>query len=208
MEESTSCKPCSPGHLTASTASSSEDECYPCPADTFADALSGECVPCAPGTTSAPASLDCNPVPPGYYNDGTGLKICGLGTSSELQFGSTTCVECQLGSYSRNLGEAECTLCGIGTYADEVGSTECKVCPEGTAAIDYGATSLDECERLPKLVQYSSAIFDEATCDELLIADLVGTDLDDTQLARTLEIRQNQVGGTWLFPMKGDPNVI
>ena len=170
----------------------------PCPEDTFATP-SGTCQPCDPGTTSSSASLECNTVPPGFYNDGSGLKICGPGTSSEVQFGSTTCVACELGSYARDPGSAECTLCGLGTYADEIGSTQCNVCPDGTAAIEYGATSIDECTPLPPLLQYSSPIFDDAACDDLLVADLLLMDMTQEELEQRLAIRQQQVGGTSSF---------
>jgi len=87
------CVECPPGFFKANV---SNEECTPCPANTFSNATAARyaatCARCAPNAVSASASVVC---------------ACDVGFTAE----GGACVACALGKFKHEVGAAPCTAC-------------------------------------------------------------------------------------------------
>lgn len=139
--ESTFCTPCLPGQFaTAGSAS-----CSYCPDGYYAN-TSGTCDLCGPGTYRAGSDVinECRPCPVGY--------------ASELDYGSSTCVECEAGQTVRQGSMGTCSDCPAGSHRSgdhcepcsitsvaAAGSAECTECQNST----YPGPDRDTCVDCP-----------------------------------------------------------
>jgi hypothetical protein len=87
------CVECLPGYFKANV---SNEQCTPCPANTFSNATAARyaatCARCAPNAVSASASVVC---------------ACDVGFTVE----DGACVACAFGKYKHEVGAAPCTPC-------------------------------------------------------------------------------------------------
>ena len=131
------CMPCANGYSTHSEISTSEQECYLCPADSYIAGVSHTdvnglynlyslpCVPCGANAQSSAGTVDgC---------------LCDPGFEPNL----FACVACAYGFYKPLAGNHSCTACAAGKQGtaqrvDE--STACETCPANTHWTAAGAS--------------------------------------------------------------------
>ena len=84
--------------------------------------------------------------------------------------GDSSCIECEMGSYSNKTSQGICLPCPLGTYQDKTGQTSCNKCPSGKTtmtlllattwagsgasssgekSVFYGAYSINQCVAIP-----------------------------------------------------------
>ncbi len=120
--------------------------CTVCPAGTYSTAGNETCTDCPAGSFSTEGSAKCTLCPQGYYSSmgSRECSACGPGYYSDRD-GQSSCIPCQLGSFSNAVTNTHCTLCEQGTYADSTAQSKCTACGTGEITPIIGATIISMC---------------------------------------------------------------
>ena len=138
---------------------------------------------CPAGTEATElGSSSCSDVPYGTYSTpGSGALPCEPGSFSDV-LGGQVCKDCMPGSYARGLGSAFCEACQLHTWTNSDGSSLCTPCPSGEVISRIGATS-NICEAVPAPINYLDPIYDDFTCDEILLLDISLNKVEHQEIA-------------------------
>jgi hypothetical protein len=82
-----------------------------------------------------------------YYaviNGSSSCMNCSIGSYQD-ETGKSSCKSCPMGSYQNQTGQIICNLCPGYYYQDKVGQSFCIACPNGTYNIKEGQTSQSSC---------------------------------------------------------------
>jgi len=126
----TDCPACAPGLYASGPGTSA---CQACQPGAYSRGEADACTRCQNGTGASQAQQACVSCQPGQYGLLGVCSPCPLG-SYGTRFGSTTCVPCAPGGFTRSLGataQGQCTPCPEGTYWAPQG---CLACPVNTAS--------------------------------------------------------------------------
>ena len=123
LDDKTSCDDCIAGKYNSNTGSSTVNDCLDCAGNTHtAQAGSDNADDC-----------HCN----------AGFKYTDNSANAQQ-----TCVQCDAGKYTENLGESSCDDCGKGKFSTLIGQnteTDCQNCVAGKFNNELGRTDCDEC---------------------------------------------------------------
>ena len=125
--------------------------CLPCTSDCGPGSyLNSICSP-----TNNPGCIFCpaNTANPNHFSlFESSCVSCANGAIAAI--GSATCLQCPLGTAT--FGNNNCSNCNIGTYSDNLGSITCKLCPGGTANNNINSSTINDC--IPCLTGYYASI--------------------------------------------------
>jgi cysteine-rich repeat protein len=132
------CGPCNVGFYKDWTGGGWEDDCIPCPMNTFTATLaSTQCQPCVENMTALEGQATCCAT--GTFYPPTIPKALSCVNQSEIN--------CVIGSgFDQNI--AACALCPPGTYSNTTDSSACQVCAPNTVASRTGSDQCVQCTAL------------------------------------------------------------
>jgi hypothetical protein len=165
---SATCNACPPGKKSTVPGAMNSSVCTSCEIGEISASGATACTDCTIGTfTKEPGSASCTECGVGRYGfSKTKCTSCPKGwkrgdTDTDL----TRCVQCNLGTFTKNKGSASCTDCSVGRFGSK---TSCEFCPKGwkRGDEDRDLTKCIQC-KLGETTQYNGS----TTCSQCGIGE-------------------------------------
>ena len=140
--------PCPSGNYLAATSAISVDMCELTPIGYFSE--SGGIAPCPSGTflnlTGATSIDQCEMTPAGFYStEGSSSPTACPPGKWQINPGSNSCFDSEIGHFSPLMGSTEQTPCPVGTYQSQTGQSNCEIASRGHFSREIASTEQFEC---------------------------------------------------------------